>query len=85
MASGWALVIFHDHRPESVKRSIGRLQPELTKAIPGITVRDPVPLRLLFGERPYHVLVPLEADSENTLVRAFDYLEHNFSHVDGFG
>jgi len=85
MAQAIALVIFHDHRDSSVEADIKRLPPEVMKNVPGVAIKTPPRrLRILFGARPYHVLLDLEAKDADTLVRALEYIEEHFSHVDGF-
>ena len=84
MAQAIALVIFHDHRESSVEAAIKRLPPEVMKNVAGVTIKVLRRLHQLFGERPYHVLLDLEAKDGDTLVHALEYIEDHFSHVDGF-
>ncbi len=85
MVTGRALVIFHDHRPDKVKASRERLRTELSANVKGVSGVNVIPLRLLFGQRPYHALAEIQAADEDTLLSAFKYIEDKFSHIDGFG
>ena len=83
MVQAIALLICHDHREKSVGASINKLSQDVSKHVRGVTVK-PRRLHLLFGTRPYEVFIDLQAKDEDTLVRALDYIEGHFSHVDGF-
>lgn len=86
---GWALVISDkDHREAAVKAKLDKFQ-RGTRLAEGVTVTESVRIRALFGRRPYHALLQLRAEQdgalgETQLIRAFEFLEANFSHVDGF-
>lgn len=82
-AYGWALLLSDkDHRQQTVNEKLARLRKlELSSAK---IVEPIVPIRLVFGDTPYHVLLKLEADDTDALLRAFAELEAAFSHVDGF-
>ncbi len=84
MAQAIGLVIFHDHRESAVEAAMKRLPSEVMKNVQGVTIKVTKRLHQLFGERPYHVLLDLEAKDTNTLVDAFKYIEDHFSYVDGF-
>ena len=84
MAEAIALIIFHDHRDAQVKRNIKRLPGEVMERVPGIKIQVQRRLRLLFGQRPYHALLRLQAKDTDTIVRALEDMEEHFSHIDGF-
>ena len=81
--TGWALLLSdHDHRRQTVERKVADIK---QLKLPSARIAEVIgPLQQVFGQRGYHLILKLEAASEDELLDAFEALEHSFSHVDGF-
>jgi hypothetical protein len=81
--TGWALLLSdHDHRRQTVEGKVAAIR---QLKLPSARIVDVIgPLQQVFGHQAYHLILKLEAESEDALLEAFEALEDSFSHVDGF-
>lgn len=81
--TGWALLLSdHDHRRRTVEEKVAAIR---QLKLPSAKIVEVIgPLQQVFGRQGYHLILKLEAGSEDGLLEAFEALEDSFSHVDGF-